>query len=448
MAVYDRWHLSHPPEDAQPCRCARGKTKLYPNPKTHEKGLRWQVRWDTVDDETGKRRQPRRNFAKKDGTDPETCAEAFDATVTLDADVDPAAGRQPFKGYAEQVLDNRAVDENTRHEMRLRFTRHVYPAVGDQELRTLAKRPTLIQNLIRRLERAGLSADYIRLIMVNVETVFTSALDDGLVTKNPVAAKSVTLPPVIKKKVVPWTGEQATAMREQLPGHAKAMVDVAAGLGLRQGEVFGLSPDDVEWLATEPVVHVRRQVKWARQVSADDKTRRAMVFAAPKGGKVREVPLPESVKLALAQHMEAHPAAAVTLPWKSPGGDPATVKLFFPHGDGASAKAMDRDSFASRVWRPALERAGIVAPPKRGHKRKPAREHGMHALRHFFASSLLTEGEAVQAVSEWLGHSKPSITWDIYAHLMPKSRPRMRKIIDRALEPAAEDAPSGLPKQR
>jgi integrase len=443
MAVYDRWHLTHPPPDAVPCRCSRGKTKLYPNPNTHEKGDRWQVRWDVVDPETGKRRQPRRNFPKKEGKDPNTCAEAFDAKIRAEINsgtyTDPDAGTRPFKAYAEEVLANRAVEDNTRHDMRLRFERHVYAAIGGYELRVLAKRPSLVQGLIRRMERAGLAADYIGLIMANVETVFTCAVDDSLIAKNPVAAKSVTLPPVTRKKVVPWTAEQAAAMREHLPDRVKAMVDVAGGLGLRQGEVLGLSPGDVDWLSPEPVVHVRRQVKWAKRRTDDGKTRRAPVFALPKYRKTREVPLPESVKVALAEHLRAHPAVEVSLPWRSLDGDPVTVPLFFPRA--GSAKVVDRDSFSQRVWRPALERAGIVAAPKKGERRKPARQHGMHALRHYFASMLLTEGESVQAVSEWLGHSKPSITWDIYAHLMPKSQTRMRKIIDAAMEPAAGESP-------
>jgi len=52
--------------------------------------------------------------------------------------------------------------------------------------------------------------------------------------------------------------------------------------------VFGLALDDVDFLRR--VVHVRHQV---RMVSA------RLVLAPPKGGKERDVPLPDSVALRL-----------------------------------------------------------------------------------------------------------------------------------------------------
>lgn len=120
---------------------------------------------------------------------------------------------------------------------------------------------------------------------------------------------------------------------------------------MRQGEAFGFSPEDVEWLATEPVVHVRRQV---RIVAG------RLVFAPPKGGKERDVPLPESVKLRLAAHAAAFPAVAVTLPWKAPGGREETVRLMFTSREHA---ALNRNYVNTYLWKPAL---GKLAPRRRG----------------------------------------------------------------------------------
>jgi integrase len=84
------------------------------------------------------------------------------------------------------------------------------------------------------------------------------------------------------------------------------LADLGAGLGLRQGEGFGLAEDDVEWLRKGGAVeHVRHQV---RIVGA------RLVFAPPKGGKERDVPLPESVALRLSAHIRACPPMPVTLP--------------------------------------------------------------------------------------------------------------------------------------
>lgn len=186
---------------------------------------------------------------------------------------------------------------------------------------------------------------------------------------------------------------------------------MGAGLGLREGEILGLAAGDVDWLRRGgPVVHVRRQV---RIVGAN------LVLAPPKGGKRRIVPLPESVRLALAAHLAAYPARPVSLPWLELGGDPVTADLVLttPAGGAVSCNLFNRTS-----WKPALEAAGLPA----------TRYNGCHALRHYFASVLLHHGVDVRALSEYLGHHDPGFTLRTYTHLMPAAHDRMRDAIDTA----------------
>jgi site-specific recombinase XerD len=56
--------------------------------------------------------------------------------------------------------------------------------------------------------------------------------------------------------------------------------------------------------------------------------------------------------------------------------------------------------------------------------RAEAREHGMHALRHFYASVLLDAGENIKALSHHLGHNDPGFTVRGYTHFMPSSDAR------------------------
>ncbi|MET7666830.1 tyrosine-type recombinase/integrase [Micromonospora luteifusca] len=55
---------------------------------------------------------------------------------------------------------------------------------------------------------------------------------------------------------------------------------------------------------------------------------------------------------------------------------------------------------------------------------------GMHALRHFYASSLLDAGESIKALASYLGHADPGFTLRVYTHLMPASEERTRRAID------------------
>jgi integrase len=56
----------------------------------------------------------------------------------------------------------------------------------------------------------------------------------------------------------------------------------------------------------------------------------------------------------------------------------------------------------------------------------------MHALRHFYASTLLDAGESIKALANYLGHADPGFTLRTYTHLMPSSEERTRKAIDQA----------------
>ncbi|MBW8482071.1 site-specific integrase [Actinomadura sp. PM05-2] len=206
-----------------------------------------------------------------------------------------------------------------------------------------------------------------------------------------------------------------------------AMVAVGARLGLRQGEAFGLAVDDVDFL--RGVVHVRRQVKLFRD--------RRMVFALPKGGKERDIPLPESLRLLLAEHMrpEKYPPVQVTLPWRVPEGEPVPARLVFTTRQNTPINRTEWNRF---VWKPALVRADVPA----------TRENGFHALRHHFASVLLERGVDVRALAEFLGHADPGFTLRTYTHLMPSSRDRMRLAIDGAWGHDAGACALDVPSER
>jgi integrase len=223
-------------------------------------------------------------------------------------------------------------------------------------------------------------------------------------------------PKASQARVQPWTGDQVADVREYLPARYKALADVGSGLGLRQGEVFGLAVDDVDFLRR--VVHVHRQVRILGT---------SMTFAPPKGGKERDIPLADSVALLLSAHIAAHPPAPVTLPWKTSEARPVTARLLFTEPGGA---ALHRSSFNAVAWQPALRGAGL--PTTRG--------NGMHALRHYFASALLANGVDIRAVSEYLGHHDPGFTLRTYVHLMPSADDRMRQAVDAVF--AASDGPA------
>lgn len=361
---------------------------------------RWRGRYT---DKDGKRH----TFTRDTYAEAKAHRETQMATVHLGRHVAPRDGRTTFKAFAEEWLAGHGGNQSTIDSIEGRLRVHVYPTWGDVALADV--KPTRINAWLRSLDH--LAASTRKGILGTFSAVLAAAVDDDMLATNPAAKRSVKAPRREASKVVPWTAEQVLAVREGLPEQYRILATLGAGLGLRQGELFGLSPNDVDFLRGK--VTVQRQVK----VYGSNR----LAFALPKGGKVREVPLPGSVRDLLAEHLAARPAVDVTLPWEVIGGRAVTAPLVVSSREG---KALNRNHFNGYVWKPALRAAGLPDDD---------RAYGTHALRHFYASALLDAGESIKAVSEYLGHADAGFTLRVYTHLMPSSEDRTRKAIDAAL---------------
>ncbi len=196
-----------------------------------------------------------------------------------------------------------------------------------------------------------------------MSAIFKSAVADRLIASTPCVG--VKLPRAAPRQVVPLGTAAVQALVDAVPAHYRALVVLAAGTGLRQGECFGLQVRHVDFL--------RRTVKVEQQLVL-------LPGAPPQVGPPktdashRVVPLPQVAVDALAAHLAAYPAAPDGFVFTTPAGEP-----------------IRRTSFSATVWRPAVERAGVEAGT------------GFHALRHYYASLLIHHGESVRVVQDRLG---------------------------------------------
>jgi integrase len=346
-------------------------------------------------------------------------ADKFSATVEADllrgTWIDPAAGKITLRTIAAAKLAGYHPDSTRAENIRKHLDGHILPKLGDHPIGYLAQRPSLISQFLAALAMKGSSAEQ---IFITLSSIFDAAVDDGMIARNPCKAVSVRRPRPLRGKVTPWTAAQVAAVRAGMPARWAATVDCGSGLGMRGGEIFGTGEDELDFL--HRMVHVRRQVK---------RTGGRVWFAAPKGGRERDVPLPGPVALALAAHIAKFPPEPVTLPWHEPGnerrhGRPVTALLLFT---GRHGGVVNPGTFNSTAWRPARVKASAPAG-------------GPHAMRHYYASVLLAGGVDIKALSEYLGHHDPGFTLRIYAHLMPSAEGRARKAIEDALAGADQQA--------
>lgn len=389
--IEDRWYKT---------TTVDGKAVQVPKPGCG-KGMRYRVRYLAPDG-----REKSESFPDKHKREANAFLTKVQADIMRGTYIDPDAGKTTFRAYTTEWLESVSGDQNTVDRLERGFRLHVFPAFGDTPFAAIG--PATIRAWVRRVKDSGLADSYRANLYADTSTVFNAAVDDGLIRVNPFAAKTVRAPRYTPAPVVPWPVDRLTAFRNHVPPRYKVTVDLGAGCGMRQGEIFGLSPDDID--RERRVIRVVRQVKIVRNVR---------VFSLPKGRKVREVPLPDSVWEQLEAHVGICEPVAVTLPWDTPDGDPVTVVLYLTT-DGGSA--LLRHSFNETVWRPALRATGITSGVR----------NGMHVLRHTYASVLLDAGESIKALALYLGHADPGFTLRIYTHLLPASEDRTRRAIDRA----------------
>jgi integrase len=405
----DLWHTTK--KDAE-----GNKTKVRTN--RYGSGKRWLAVWH---DPNGRERT--KAFDRQVDADRHWAAQETD--VGRGEYIDPNAGKVLLGDLGKRWLRSRSVDPSSAIQYESKWRLHVEPAFGTRQVKSI-KPSEIAEWLTGRNDRYGASTA--RAAFLVLQGVLELAVADESLKKNPARSKVIQRPSTARGNVVAWADETVARIIDGHPPQFRPIPVVGAGSGLRQGEIFGLAEDDIDY--DEQVIHVRRQVK---------KLGSSFVFALPKNDRERTVPLPDWLAQTIRVHSAAHKPRPYSLPWEKPDGRPVTVNLLFRWTDDKHIRARGYDEL---VWKPALATAGVIPPPKkdgRGRRRFVTdRTTGMHALRHYYASVTLADGVNIKELAEYLGHADPGFTLRLYAHMLPSSHERARKAIDaRMFKPRA-----------
>ncbi|MFG1619517.1 tyrosine-type recombinase/integrase [Nonomuraea wenchangensis] len=408
---YDRWHRKRLRSGEMPC-----KEHNLPASTEHGIGDRWQVRYR---DEAGVQRK--KNFAKKIGKDPNTCADAFEAKVKDQLKsgtwLNPDDGLVTFAEYAEEWRKTRLHRESTRVLVERALRLYILPVIGHMALSAI--KPKHVQKVVNEAAQV-VSPDYVEIAYGYVASIFKSAVQEPVIGRSPCVG--IKLPAKAVKRIQPLAPAQVQALAEALPERYRAVAYMAAGSGLRPNEVLGLEVDCIDFL--------RRTVS-VRQQLVTSPTGHVAYLGEPKTPQsVRTVPLTQGVVDMLAAHLAKFPATVLEIEDRTNPRKPKTrhASLIFSTGLGTPIKR----STWSDIWSPAARKVGL--PPRTG----------LHICRHTYASALIRFGESVKTVQVLLGHKSPSITLSVYAHLWPDSDDRARQ----AVEDLFKDVPSMCPVAR
>jgi integrase len=295
-----------------------------------------------------------------------------------------SCGRMTLGAFLEAWLQSLSLCNKPRASTvasyRQIIEKHVMPTLGGSQLASLT--PGNVKALYLAMKDRGKSPRLVEMVHTVLHRAMKRAVIEGLVPRNVCAA--VERPGAEKSEMQCLDPDQARSfLKATEADRLHAMYVLAVYAGLRQGEIFGLRRDDLELEADKGSVMVRRTL-----VELNGK----FTVGPPKSkAGTRRVKFGATVARALHDHVKRMMAE----------GNASAGYLFCDRRGGP----LRRQNVLRRSFRPALEAAKL--PTVR-----------FHDLRHTCATIALLAGVHVKTVSSMLGHSKISVTLDLYAHVL------------------------------
>jgi integrase len=165
--------------------------------------------------------------------------------------------------------------------------------------------------------------------------------------------------------------------------------------GARQGELLGLKWSDIDWGNHQ--IHIKR-------------TYNNQAWYAPKSKtSIRNIDIGPSTMTALKRWRLKCPITDLDLVFPNEAGQP-----------------INHNNMINRYFNKGLEDAELETIR-------------FHDLRHTYASLLIEQGENIKYIQTQLGHSSPTVTLNVYAHLMKDTNQGAARGLEKAVFGASGD---------
>lgn len=282
--------------------------------------------------------------------------------------VDPEAGRLTLTKYADRWVHERpGLRPRTVELYRGQLARHILPTLGDLELNKLTTATVRTWHAdLTRADKPGpvTVAKCYRLL----RAILNTAAEDDLIIKNPCSLKGAGVERSPERPIA--TPEQVWALADAIEPRFRLMVLSAAFLGLRFGELAGLSRRHVNVL--HRTVTVERQLVQLESGATE--------FGPPKTDKgCRTIAIPPQLLPELEHHLATY---------AGPGPD----GLVFVGSKGA---ALHRSNWHPK-WDEARTAVGLTSA------------FHFHDLRHTSNTLAAATGASTRELMHRMGHASPA----------------------------------------
>ncbi|MFC3384894.1 tyrosine-type recombinase/integrase [Couchioplanes azureus] len=252
-----------------------------------------------------------------------------------------------------------------------------------------------------------------------------AAVRDKVIEDNP--CDGIKLSQVFRglSRAPKWVPQRDDVLRlfDKVPERYHGLLWLGAGQGLRISEALGVEQGTRCLDAENEELHVVQQLRYAPREYG------GFYLSLPKGVRTFDsaastVDLDPMVAAGLAYHVANYPPVEIEM-LDITSGSPVRrkVPLLFTTVHG--------NPFTDRTWS-----AEWIKWRRAAGWPEDAQHSGFHALRHFFATTLITNHADPKEVQRALRHSTLQITLETYVHFWPR-RERRGGIVGDALKSAA-----------
>ena len=225
-----------------------------------------------------------------------------------------------------------------------------------------------------------ITAKTLKKVRTVLNTIFTDAINDEYITRNPVSF--VQAPSVVETRLKkPFSIDEIVLILEYVPLKMKCYFAIGFFGGLRTGEIIALKWKDIDF--EEKIIKVRRSIR--QGIESLPKTKNS----------IRDVDILDVLMPYLVQHRKLYKQDSNYL-FITKKGEPYTTS----------------SKIAKWYWKPTLNNLDIEY-------------RNLYQMRHTFASMMISNGEDILWVSHMLGHKNSNTTLGVYSRYI-KSKDKKR----------------------
>ena len=292
-----------------------------------------------------------------------------------------------FATWMEQYKKNR-VKAGTYYNYLKYFDSMIKCQLGNRKIADI--RGEHIQKFYNDLEKKGYALSSIKIVSAILNGCMQQAMRNGLIERNPVRLAELPRQKEKATKQAMTKDQQALFMEYAKDSYLYNLFAVMLRTGMRNGEIRGLKPSDVD--KKKYVIHVQRTLKYLEGRGYFEDTPKTRTSK-------RDIPLTADLEALLDAQRNY---------W------------------GFKVERLDRYLFCNEKGEP-LSRDRLQAEIDRIVKHIQADGHDFpritpHIFRHTFATRAIEAGMPPQVLKTIMGHGSLAMTMDLYSHVLPDTK--------------------------